>query len=148
MKNQNQDLKSEDISYFHLNLLSYLRAYHPDKADDLVFISERGELASHAYSDAVKQGFNQLQAGDIANLILFQGLLFSPFSTLLDVLWDEFPEIIITETASQEALRLLPLCQPIFSKYELNDDFEQTPEYDKLYLDLVGIIQMLVEDEL
>ncbi|MDL2256933.1 DUF1896 domain-containing protein [Bacteroidales bacterium OttesenSCG-928-I14] len=34
------------MSYFRLNLLSYLRDSHPDKANDLSFIAGRGNMAA------------------------------------------------------------------------------------------------------
>lgn len=49
------NLEPAEMSYFRLNLLSYLRDAHPDKTNDLSFIAGRGNLAAEAYSDAIKK---------------------------------------------------------------------------------------------
>ncbi len=41
-----------EMSYFRLNLLSFLGEAHPDKAGDLSFIAGRGDLAAESYSEA------------------------------------------------------------------------------------------------
>ena len=55
------------MSYFRLNLLSFLRDAHPDKANDLSFIAGRGDMAAEAYSEAIKSGSDHIQAAEIAN---------------------------------------------------------------------------------
>ena len=48
--------------------------------------------------------------------------------------------------------RLAPLLlknkavQGVFAKYDLTDDFGASPEYEKLYTELTGIIVLLIED--
>ena len=81
-------LEPAEMSYFRLNLLSYLRAAHPDKANDLSFIAGRGDMAAEAYSQAIKNGLDHIQAAEIANEALFKGLLFSPFNTMVEILWN------------------------------------------------------------
>lgn len=39
------NLEPAEMSYFRLNLLSYLRDAHPNKANDLSFIAGRGDLS-------------------------------------------------------------------------------------------------------
>jgi hypothetical protein len=51
------------ISYFRLNLLSYLQDTHPDKINDFFFIAGRGNMAAEAYSDAVKSGLDYSSFG-------------------------------------------------------------------------------------
>lgn len=70
----NPHLDPAEMSYFRLNLLSYLRDAHPDKANDLSFIAARGDMAAEAYSQAIKAGLDHIQAAEIANEILFKGL--------------------------------------------------------------------------
>ena len=48
----NSNLEPAEMSYFRLNLLSFLRDSHPDKANDLSFIAGRGDMAAEAYSEA------------------------------------------------------------------------------------------------
>lgn len=56
------NLEPAEMSYFRLNLLSFLRDAHPDKANDLSFIAGRGDMAAEAYSEAIKSGLGHIQA--------------------------------------------------------------------------------------
>ena len=49
-------------------------------------------------------------------------------------------------TARQAALRLLPLCRGVLEKYDLTDDFADTPDYELFYTELTGTVQILLED--
>jgi len=44
------------------------------------------------------------------------------------------------------ALRLLPLCRGVLEKYDLTDDFADTPDYELFYTELTGTVQILLED--
>jgi hypothetical protein len=167
----NSNLEPAEMSYFRLNLLSFLRDSHPDKANDLSFIAGRGDMAAEAYSEAVKNGLDHIQAAEIANEALFKGLHFSPYNIIVEILWNEFYEEVSPSEAGAKAKELLPACQavfakysasreqnqarlssaeapPILSKYNLNDDYAGTTEYQSLYTELVGTILILLENEL
>ncbi|WP_373789783.1 MULTISPECIES: DUF1896 family protein [Bacteroidales] len=137
-----------EMSYFRLNLLAYLRDAHPDKANDLAFISGRGDMAAEAYSQAIKEGLDHIQAAEIANETLFKGLHFSPYNMLVEILRNEFADEVPPGEAETKAIGLFPLCRALFAQYNLNDDFADTTEYQWLYTELVGAIQLLLEDEL
>ena len=137
-----------EMSYFRLNLLSFLRDSHPDRANDFSFIAGRGDTAAEAYSQAIKSGLDHIQAAEIANEALFKGLHFSPYNTIVEILWNEFSEEVSTDTARQKAMALMPKCMPVFAGYHLNDDFAGTTEYQSLYTELTGTILILLEDEL
>lgn len=142
------NLEPAEMSYFRLNLLSYLRDSHPDKANDLSFIAGRGDMAAEAYSDAIKNGLDHIQAAEIANEVLFRGLHFSPLNTIVEILWNEFFDEVSPGIAQEKAKELMPECQAVFAKYNLNDDFAETTEYQSLHTELVGTILILLEDEL
>ncbi|KGN71013.1 hypothetical protein HR09_01520 [Porphyromonas gulae] len=144
----NPHLNPAEMSYFRLNLLSYLRDAHPDKANDLSFIAARGDMAAEAYSQAIKEGLDHIQAAEIANETLFEGLHFSPYNMLVEILWNEFYDEVSPGEAEEKARVLFPECQAVFAKYHLNDHYADTPEYSILYTELVGIIQLLLEDGL
>ena len=144
----NPNLEPAEMSYFRLNLLSYLRESHPDKANDLSFIAGRGDMAAEAYSEAVKSGLDHIQAAEIANETLFKGLHFSPYNIVVEVLWNEFFDEVPTEKAHEKAKELMPECQTLFAKYSLGDDYAETAEYLSLYTELVGTIMILLENEL
>ena len=144
----NSNLEPAVMSYFRLNLLSYLRDSHPDKANDLSFIAGRGDMAAEAYSEAVKSGLDHIQAAEIANETLFKGLYFSPYNVIVEILWNEFSDEVSPGEAQTKAKDLLPECQAVFAKYSLNDDYAETTEYQSLYTELVGTILILLENEL
>ena len=144
----NSNLEPAEMSYFRLNLLSFLRDAHPDKANDLSFIAGRGDMVAEAYSEAIKSGLDHIQAAEIANEALFKGLHFSPYNIIVEILWNEFFDEVSPGEAQTKAKELLPECLAVFAKYNLNDDYAETTEYQSLYTELVGTILILLEDEL
>ncbi len=129
-----------ELSYFQLRLLSFLKESHPDKINDLKFISQRSELAALAYSNAIESEQSHLEAEELALEELFLGLHFSKYDTLFEILSEEFTDTTSEEKIPQYALELLPLCEDVFAKYSLGDVFADTPEYEKLYTELTGKI--------
>jgi len=126
--------------------LSYLKDSHPHLANDTALIAARGDAAAEAYSKAIVNGQNHDQAGQIANEVLYSGLLFSPYRTVVRTLWNEFEKEVTPALAEGVAMKLLPKLDEVFSKYGLNDNFDETPEYNQLYTELTGTIQTLLED--
>ena len=127
-----------ELSYFQLRLSAFLEENHPDKINDRVFIRQRSELAALAYSEAILNGQNHIEARQLANTELFRGLHFSKYNTLFEVLSEEFTDTVSDEKIHQYALELLPLCEDIFAFYDIRDSFQDTPEYEKLYTELTG----------
>lgn len=135
-----------ELSYYGLSLLSYLRDTHPAKAGDKAFITKRADRAAEVYSEAIQSGLTHIEAEELANAELYRDLHFSPYNTLVNILWDEFPVEIPEDDARKVALQVLPLCGNVLAQYTLTDDFADTPAYDLLYTELVGTIQILLED--
>ena len=111
------------------------------------FITARSDEALTAYCDAVAQGFSHPEAESMASEVLFRGLHFSKYDTLVSVLENEFEK----ELPSPLPERLAPILlknkaiQSVFAKYDLTDDFEASPEYENLYTELTGTIVLLIE---
>lgn len=145
MTKNNLTLQSE-LSYYGLSLLSYLRDAHPDRAADRAFIVQRADQAAETYSDAIRSGHTHIEAEERAAEELYRGLHFSPYATLVNILWDEFSEVIPEDDAHTVALDVLPLCADVLAKYDLTDDFADTLAYDMLYTELTGTVQILLED--
>ena len=139
-----------ELSYYRLSLLSFLKESHPTLATDTDFIRSRADEASEAYSDAVKDGLSHIEAEELANLTLFRGLLFSRNDTIVHVLWNEFSDIIPQSEAEDYAKKLLSLCESVFSQYllpyVLSDEFMYSPEYNMLYTELTGCIDLWLEE--
>ena len=137
-----------ELSYFRLSLLSYLRDTHPTKATDLDFIAVRGDAAAEMYSQAIKAGHTHDEAEVISSQVLYEGLHFSTFRTLVTILWEEFSEEIAPSQAEGIAMELLPRLTGTIQKYTLTDDFADTPQYNQFYTELTGEIQILLENGL
>ena len=134
------------LSYYELSLLSFLREDFPEHAGDVEFIRERADHAAETYSQAIRNGRSHIEAEELASDELFRGLAFSPYNTLVNILWNEFSKSVSEDDAQRVALQILPLCGEILAKYSFPDDFIGMPEYDLLYTELTGTIQILLED--
>lgn len=137
-----------ELSYFRLSLLSYLRDTHPDKATDHDFIAVRGDTAAETYSQAIKVGHTHDQAEEFSSQVLYEGLHFSTYRTLVTILWEEFSEEIDPAQAEGVAMELLPRLVDTVQKYTLSDDFADTAQYNQFYTELIGEIQILLENGL
>lgn len=135
-----------EMSYFRLSLLSYLRDSHPDKASDKQFVASRGDAAALSYSEAIKSGHSHDEADEIASQTLYAELHFSPYRTIVRILWDEFAEEIDPNQAEGLAIELLSRFSAIIEKYTFSDDFADNAVYLLFYTELTGAIQTLIED--
>ena len=137
----------KELSYFRLKLETYLSEHFPEMLSDKTFVTVRADEALTTYCDAVAQGFSHPEAEVMASEVLHRGLHFSKYDTLVSVLENEFEK----ELPSPLPERLTPMLlknkavQSVFNKYELTDDFEASPEYDKLYTELTGTIVLLID---
>jgi len=138
--------QTKDLSYFKLKLQELLNSIFPEKVDDYKFIEQRSKWAANAYEAAFIAGNSIDQCNDIANYILFEGLHFSKFDTVFQVVCNEFDTIMADEELRPFAIKMLSICKSVFQNYELTDDFENTSEYDLLYTELTGTIALCIEE--
>ena len=137
----------KELSYFRLKLEAYLGEHFPERVNENTFVTARADEALAAYCDAIAQGFSYPEAEVMASEVLYQGLHFSKYDTLVSILENEFEK----ELPSPLPERLTPMLlknkavQSVFDKYELSDDFGASPEYEKLYTELTGTIVLLIE---
>ena len=149
------------FSYYELSLLSFLRESHPEKADDIPFIKERAAggtyhtlfkrdgapAASEAYTEAFDAGLPITECIGIANKTLYAGLHFSRHDTISSVLWNEFSAEVSLEAVRETAIRLRPLLEEVFAKYPISDEFAYMPEYNSLYTEITGFVQLKLEED-
>ena len=137
----------KEFSYFRLKLEAYLGEHYPERVNENTFVTARADEALTAYCDAVVQGFSHPEAEVMASEVLYQGLHFSKYDTLVSVLENEFEKELPSPLPERLAPMLLKnkAVQSVFDKYELTDDFGATPEYEKLYTELTGTIVLLIE---
>lgn len=140
------DAQQKDLSYFRLRLQEVLNTSFPEKANDHKFIEQRSSRAASAYEGAFGSGNTIEQCGEIANYILFEGLHFSRFDAVFQVVCNEFDTVMGDEELRPFALKMFPLCEPVFSGYELTDDFAYGIEFDQLYTELTGTIALWIAE--
>lgn len=146
--NNNHRTSGGELSYYGLSLLSYLQDSHPQLTTDTDFIVDRADRAAEIYSEVIHSGRTHAEAEHAANEELYRGLHFSPYNTLVNILWDEFTADVPEEDARTVARLILPFCGDVLRKYDLSDNFAGTPQYDLLYTELVGTIQIILKDGL
>ncbi len=140
------DTQKKDLSYFKLRLQELLNTSFPEKAHDTKFIDQRSTWASNAYESAFRVGNQISQCNLIAEHILFEGLHFSKFDTVFQVVCNEFDTRMADEELRPFSLKMITRCESVFAKYELTDDFGYSTEFDLLYTELTGTIVLWIEE--
>ena len=137
----------KELSYFLLKLEAYLGEHFPERVNDNAFVTARADEALTAYCDAVAQGFSHPEAESIASNVLFEGLHFSKYDTLVSVLENEFEAELPSPLPEKLAPILLrnKAVQRVFANYHLTDDFAASPQYEDLYTELTGTIVLIIE---
>ena len=95
----------KELSYFRLKLEAYLGEHFPERVNENTFITARADEALTTYCDAIAQGFSHPEAEVMASEVLYQGLHFSKYDTLVSVLENEFEK----ELPSPLPERLTPI---------------------------------------
>ena len=98
--------------------------------------------------EAIEQGHDHLQAEELASETLFRGLHFSAYDTIRTVLENEF-EAELPEPLPEKLAPILlgsQAVKEVLQKYDLNDEFDGTSEYELLYTELTGTIALLIEE--
>lgn len=143
---QNKNIAPAELSYYGLYLLDYLRKYHPDKVIDIEFITGREEAASETFEKERAAGSTVEAAQEEAMRVLLEGLHFSPYALLLEVVENEFADEV--EASDREAFcrEIFPHLKNLFAGYPTTDDtFALSPEHDLLYTELTGAIMLYLE---
>ena len=137
----------KEPSYFLLKLEAYLGEHFPERVNDNAFVTARADEALTAYCDAVAQGFSHPEAESIASNVLFEGLHFSKYDTLVSVLENEFEAELPSPLPEKLAPILLrnKAVQRVFANYHLTDDFAASPQYEDLCTELTGTIVLIIE---
>lgn len=141
---QDKNIPTGELSYFETTLLFYLKESHPHIAGDKELIRSRADEAADIYERAIRDGLSVTQALQMADAVLYQGLRFSKFDTVFEVVSEWFPEVR-PERRTGFCLKILPPAEAVFSKYSIDDRFESSPSYHTLTIELTGFIQFYIE---
>jgi hypothetical protein len=138
--------EKRDLDYFRLRLQELLNTSFPELAGDTELVVERAKEAAFAYEEAFRSGNTAEMCNEIADFILFEGFHFSRFDTVFQVVCHEFDTLMADEELRPFALKMLAVCEPVFMNYALSDDFAYLTDYDLLYTELTGTIQIWIEE--
>lgn len=138
----------KELSYYRLRLEAYLKDYHPHRLTDEMFIVERSDTAMRTYENAFLSGETPDEADNTALQTLFQGLQFSEYFFIEQILDNEFFDEVPVELMAQLSALLLKndAVKATIAKYNPDDAFDEKPEYDLLYTELTGVIQLIIEN--
>lgn len=143
---QNKKTAPAELSYYGLYLLDYLRKYHPDKVIDIEFITGREEAASETFEKERAAGSTVEAAQEEAMRVLLEGLHFSPYALLLEVVENEFTDEVAPSDREAFCRELFPYLKNLLSGYDTSDDtFALSPEHDLLYTELTGTVILYLE---
>ena len=135
-----QQVKLQELSYYELYLLNYLKEYHPEKVDDIDFIKERSDNAAILFEKSRLDGKTVMDAQE-----LMRGLHFSKHYLILTIIKDEFEKEVPDDKVLLLIKKMESNFNSIFAKYTLSDDFEQSSDYHSLYIELTGEITLYLE---
>lgn len=138
--------QQKELSYFSLRLQELLNTSFPQLARDSVFIQQRSQYAAKTFENAFKTGNRIEQCQAIADGVLFEGLYFSKFDTVMQVVSNEFDTIMMDEELRPFAMKMLRICEGVFAKHELTGDFAYSTDFDLLYTELTGTIATWIEE--
>lgn len=140
-----QQVKLQELSYYELYLLNYLKEYHPEKVDDIDFIKERSDNAAILFEKSRLDGKTVMDAQEIAMKELMRGLHFSKHYLILTIIKDEFEKEVPDDKVLLLIKKMESNFNSIFAKYTLSDTFEQSTDYHSLYIELTGEITLYLE---
>ena len=147
MNNKKKNEGRTDFSYYGLYLLDYLTTNKFEQATDETFIRERADRAAEAYERARLEGYPADGAQELAMKVLTEGLHYSKYAILREVVENEFAGEVPEAEREAFTRKLLPLVRNVFSIYDLSDDnFALSPEYDLLYTELTGAVVLYIEE--
>ncbi|WP_289415000.1 DUF1896 domain-containing protein [Bacteroides acidifaciens] len=147
MNNKKKNEGQTDFSYYGLYLLDYLRTNKFEQASDDAFIRERADRAAETYERARLDGSTSAGAQELAMNTLLEGLHYSKYAILREVVENEFSDDVPEAKRESFTQKLLPLVGNVFSIYDLSDDnFALSPDYDLLYTELTGAVVLYIEE--
>lgn len=129
-------------SKYYKELKQYLEDYHPNLVKDEEFITTRSELAQETFIECSREGMNIEECQNEVNEVLYSGLHFSLYQLVEDII----EEMNLSFSDKDKfIMQMFLLVQPIAEKYKLDDNFERTSEYDKLYTEISEHINQYIK---
>ena len=105
---QNKKTVPAELSYYGLYLLDYLRKYHPDKAIGYRFHCRTRRSRHRHFREGKAGGRHGGDAHEEAMRVLLEGLHFSPYALLTEVVEREFADEVAEQEREPFCRRLYP----------------------------------------
>ncbi len=144
--NKKKSQEATGLSYYGLYLLNYLQENRFEEVTDTAFIRERSDRAAEVYERARLEGYPAEGAQELAIKGLMEGLRYSKYAILREVVENEFADDVPETEREAFTRKLLPLVGNVFSIYDLSDDnFALSPDFALLYTELTGAVALYIE---
>lgn len=117
--------------YYRRRLEEFLAERHPQLTGARELVATRSNRAYAVYRTTLAQGFSPLKATARADAVLYEGLIFSRYDLLRDILATDYPQIPEYQLRPL-ALQLCDICAPVFGSFNLDDGILQRREYGTL----------------
>ncbi len=144
--NKKKSKEATGLSYYGLYLLNYLQENRFEEVTDTAFIRERSDRAAEVYERARLEGYPAEGAQELAIKGLMEGLRYSKYAILREVVENEFADDVPETEREAFTRKLLPLVGNVFSIYDLSDDnFALSPDFALLYTELTGAVALYIE---
>lgn len=145
--NKKKNKQQTELSYYGLYLLGYLQENHFEQASDATFVKERADQAAAVYERARLDGHAADGAQELAMAALTDGLHYSKYGILREVVESEFYDEVPEAEREAFTRKLLPLVGNVFAIYDLSEnDFPLSPGYDLLHTELTGAVVLYIEE--
>ena len=132
------------LNAFTLQLTQFLIENHPDKVSDTGFIQDRGQRAVETFASCSRQGMNVEESLHEATQVLYQGLHFSPYRMVYDMVESHFGYLPFNPEARHAfCMKMMELAAPVFERNMPktgNDDFEGSPAYHRTRIQVKNTI--------
>lgn len=140
--------QQQELSYYRLRLEHYLKDYHPQRLGDEAFITMRSERAAEVYEEAFLRGSNPYEAHNEAIATLLEGLEFSPYMVVEDIVEQELNLSIPSElnTALSKLLMAHPEVRKFLGSFDFTEDFEDKAEFQDFRNELIGLLAEIVAE--
>ena len=135
---------------FTLQLTQYISENHPDKIGDVEFINERGQQATTVFADCSRQGMDLEECTRQANKVLYQGLHFSPFRMIADIIESQCTHLALTDEGRHSlAMTMLERCKPHIEAYytpDNRDAFEGSYAYHRARMTVKRMLNKYLDE--
>lgn len=139
-----------NLNAFTLQLTQYLIENHPDKIADTGFIQERGQRAVETFAACSRQGMNVEESLSEAHQVLYQGLHFSPYRMVYDLVESNYGYLPFNSEARHNfCMKMMQLAAPVFAEHITRgreDEFEGSPAFLRARIQVKNIINQYLKE--